>query len=68
MKGAGERDQSGRFVRGLTLGALIGAIVAGSSIWTRVRSRRRAIASEDGGPETDAHTEWRDIEPPPGKR
>ena len=29
------------FLRGLTLGALVGAIIAGSSLWTRRRRRRR---------------------------
>lgn len=29
------------FLRGLTIGALIGAIIAGSSIWTRRRRRQR---------------------------
>ena len=29
------------FVRGMTIGAIIGAIVAGSSLWTRRQSRRR---------------------------
>jgi hypothetical protein len=31
------------FLRGLTIGALIGAIIAGSSLWSR-RRRRRARA------------------------
>ena len=35
---AGERA---RFLRGLTIGALIGAIIAGSRIWARVRSGGR---------------------------
>jgi len=35
-----ERDPTGRFVRGLTIGALLGAIIAGSSIWSRARARR----------------------------
>jgi len=39
-----DRDPSGRFVRGLTLGALLGAVIAGSSIWTRARARRRQEA------------------------
>jgi hypothetical protein len=30
-----------RFLRGLTLGALIGAIIAGSRIWARLRSGER---------------------------
>jgi len=29
------------FLRGLTIGALIGAIIAGSSLWSRRRRRRR---------------------------
>lgn len=31
-----ERERS-RFLRGLTIGALIGAVIAGSRIWTRLR-------------------------------
>lgn len=38
--GQDERDPTGRFLRGLTLGALLGAIIAGSSIWTKARARR----------------------------
>ena len=30
------------FLRGLTIGALIGAVIAGSSLWSRRRRRRRA--------------------------
>ncbi len=47
---AGERVQHGRtllgdhrllsFVRGLSLGALIGAAIAGSTFWGRLRARR----------------------------
>ena len=29
------------FVRGLTLGALIGAAIAGSTLWSRIRRRPR---------------------------
>jgi hypothetical protein len=29
------------FLRGLTLGAVIGAIIAGSTMWSRRRRRRR---------------------------
>jgi hypothetical protein len=32
------------FLRGLTIGAIIGAIVAGSSLWSRRRRRRRAAS------------------------
>ena len=35
------------FLRGLTLGALVGAIIAGSSLWTRRRRRRQG--PRDGG-------------------
>lgn len=28
---------SGRFLRGLTLGALVGAAIAGSAVWDRLR-------------------------------
>jgi len=30
------------FLRGLTIGALIGAIIAGSTIWSRRRRSRRS--------------------------
>lgn len=30
---------SGRFLRGLTLGALVGAAIAGSAVWDRLRKR-----------------------------
>jgi hypothetical protein len=40
------RGEDGRstasFLRGLTIGAIIGAIVAGSSIWSRRRRGRAA--------------------------
>jgi hypothetical protein len=43
------------FVRGLTLGALLGAAVAGSSLWTRRRRARRAAAEgATAAPGTDA--------------
>jgi hypothetical protein len=35
------------FVRGLTLGALLGAAVAGSSLWSRRRRARRKAAGDD---------------------
>ena len=40
---------SATFVRGLTLGALIGAAVAGSAIWRRGRPRR-ATDGRHAGP------------------
>jgi hypothetical protein len=33
------------FFRGLTLGALIGAAIAGSTLWSRIRGRRRDESS-----------------------
>ena len=38
-------DGRNAFVRGMTIGAIIGAIVAGSSLWSR-RRRERHIAEE----------------------
>lgn len=41
--GGGDDDRSAAsFVRGLTIGALLGAAVAGSSLWTRRRSAKKA--------------------------
>jgi hypothetical protein len=54
--GQEERDPTGRFLRGLTLGALLGAIIAGSSIWTKAKARRatgpspRRVGAERSGP------------------
>lgn len=42
----------GRFVRGLTLGALVGAAIAGSAIWDRLR--RRDDQPADTGSEESA--------------
>ncbi len=38
---------SASFLRGLTLGAILGAIIAGSSLWTR-RRRHRATPVDRG--------------------
>jgi hypothetical protein len=35
-------DERNSFVRGMTIGAILGAIIAGSSLWTRRRRRRQA--------------------------
>ena len=42
-----EGSTSGRFLRGLTLGALVGAAIAGSAIWERLRKREEGPS---GGP------------------
>jgi hypothetical protein len=46
MSGPDERARAS-FLRGLTLGALIGAIIAGSSLWTRRRRRRHGPRDGD---------------------
>jgi hypothetical protein len=38
--------QTAKFLRGLTIGALIGAVLAGSSIWTRRQVARRSEVPE----------------------
>ena len=40
---------SGSFVRGMTLGALIGAALAGSSLWSRRRRARRNAQGRQAG-------------------
>lgn len=42
------------FVRGLTLGALIGAAIAGSTLWSRLRRSGRAAEAESTQPEPTA--------------
>jgi hypothetical protein len=39
---AHESASSSTFLRGLVVGALVGAAIAGSTIWERRRSRRKA--------------------------
>ena len=39
-----DEQTTAKFLRGLTLGAIIGAVVAGSSLWTR---RRRPATRSD---------------------
>ncbi|MFL5671747.1 MAG: hypothetical protein ACJ77C_06590 [Chloroflexota bacterium] len=45
MSRRGERPADDRtttsFLRGMTLGAIVGAIIAGSSLWARWRGARR---------------------------
>ncbi len=37
MSGPRDEHTTAKFLRGLTIGALIGAIIAGSRLWTRFR-------------------------------
>jgi hypothetical protein len=48
--GAGEEDRDVRastFARGLALGALVGAAIAGSTIWQRRQARVSATAADE---------------------
>lgn len=40
--------QGDTFVRGLAIGAFVGAAIAGSTIWNRIRERRRPPESRAG--------------------
>jgi hypothetical protein len=44
MSGRDDDRSTASFLRGLTIGAIIGAIVAGSSLWSRRRRRRRSTS------------------------
>ena len=37
----GDDQRAATFARGLILGALVGAAIAGSTIWSRIRDARR---------------------------
>jgi hypothetical protein len=37
------------FLRGVTIGALVGAAIAGSALWERAQRRRMAAAADEGG-------------------
>jgi hypothetical protein len=37
------------FLRGVTIGALVGAAIAGSALWERAQRRRMAAARDEGG-------------------
>lgn len=53
LAGVDDRTASATFLRGLTLGALIGAAIAGSAIWQRRgRGRRGRIEVPPDGPAT----------------
>ncbi len=46
MSGHREGRTNGSFLRGLTLGAILGAIIAGSSVWSRRRRRQATRPTE----------------------
>jgi len=55
MKVPGERDRSDSnedapriavFMRGLTIGALVGAAIAGSALWERTRRRAQGVSAQ----------------------
>ena len=43
MSGVDDDRSAATFLRGLTIGAIVGAILAGSSFWQRRRRRRRSM-------------------------
>lgn len=47
MNGADDARKSASFLRGLTIGAILGAIIAGSSLWSRRRRRGRRPNAPD---------------------
>lgn len=46
----------GRFLRGLTIGALIGAVIAGSRLWTGRRAPSRPGSAPAEPPRGDSRT------------
>ena len=42
-----DERSSANFLRGLTIGALIGAIIAGSRVWSRWRDRLRTRRDDE---------------------
>lgn len=47
---SGDDQREAIFLRGLTIGALIGAAIAGSALWSRVARRVRPADPEPGIP------------------
>lgn len=43
----GDDQRAATFVRGLALGALVGAAIAGSTIWQRRHARENAAGGDD---------------------
>ncbi|MEP6638370.1 MAG: hypothetical protein ABJC39_03400 [Chloroflexota bacterium] len=46
MSGDADGRTASSFMRGLTIGAILGAIIAGSSIWSRRRHRPPASTAD----------------------
>ena len=64
MSPAAPGDRStASFLRGLTLGGLIGAIIAGSSLWSRRRRRREKQAAAARLAKPYARTGTDELEP-----
>lgn len=49
-----DEERASTFARGLALGALVGAAIAGSAIWQRRQSRAGALPEPPGPPETSS--------------
>jgi hypothetical protein len=63
---AGDDPRAAQFVRGLALGALVGAAIAGSTLWGRRRSSStppRPVGADQSPLELPAGTGQRDITP-----
>jgi hypothetical protein len=48
VSGLDDERTTASFLRGLTVGAIIGAIIAGSTLWSRRRPGRKARRSNTG--------------------
>jgi hypothetical protein len=54
--GQGDDPRAAQFVRGLALGALVGAAIAGSTLWQRRRAAAERVASDTPAePSSDAN-------------
>ena len=51
------------FLRGLSIGALVGAAIAGSAIWERSQRKHRPVSSVDSAEEPGAPAEPTSAEP-----
>ena len=62
----GDDQRATTFARGLILGALVGAAIAGSTLWQRRHARPQAPEPVGKGPAAPASGEGPAIEPPRG--